>query len=162
MDEKNRELPNIVSPKNIDFIYNNMTELKAHIVQLEIQYATLHLLNFFDKFPEVESFTATYEDTSDNGYLQNYEINFLDSSLEDDSFKFLEVEHNAQAFLSSMLEDLPRKYQTLEAFINRDNIQTIFRQLMGENKFDLWQASIEKEQLEEGLSEKKSNTKLKL
>jgi hypothetical protein len=160
------QLPKIVSEKNINFIYENMVDIKAHILDLEKQYATLHLLAFFEQFPQVESVYIQSVEIEHNWNEHSYEVSFYEEYLNDKNFKFLEIEDQIKQFFNQLLEDLPSPYDNFEGTIDRTNIKKVFRELMGNQKFDLWQISIEKEHIEEQLLDAtntcKQNGKMKL
>lgn len=158
------ELPQIVSEKNTDFIYENMVAIKSHIKELEKQFATLHLLTFFERFPQVESVDIVSDEIERDWYSHNYEIVLLEEYMDDASVNLLEIEHDIKNFFDSYLDDLPSPYCSFDAKIDRDNIKKVFRQLMGEEKFDIWQISLEKEKMEDNLNNNvnKQSGKLKI
>lgn len=166
MDKSLLVLPTMVSSKNLNYIYENMTEIKEHIQNLEIQFAVYHLLNVFEKFPLAENIYVKqeeiYDDEGNYDYYQYCEVDFFQEALDNDNFSIQQNQSDITEYVVGMLSGLNPNFTDFDGVLNRNNLKATLRDLMGASNFDLWQASIEKEHLEDNVLDNEQKHKIKL
>ena len=152
---------------NLPAFYDENTNLsdihlvQQHIAKINLQRCAQRMLNFFNKHPNITSFSfnISHESNDEGGtYLYPYLTSCVNSQGEQLN-EGDEIYEKIQDRLYNLIDDEQDSFffELCENELNKENIHQNVRVAMGEKEFDLWQSTKERAKLEKSVAKGTQN-----